>query len=100
MEVHIAGFDESSGRVDVSGIYTCIPHAATQPHALPLLFWILKIASLLIPQTGITLQRSFHVKLSKSSLYQSAGSREPLGVLEPGNTGSRLPFMEVILKEW
>ena len=41
------------------------PPAATQLHALSLLFWILKIDSLLIPQTGI-LQRSFHVKLSKS----------------------------------
>ena len=89
LELQTADLDESSfgGMMDVSGIHGCILTSASKLCALPLLSWILRIASSLIPGTG---EDACHVAevfpcQSEQIIVISFSSRKPLEVLEQGN---------------
>lgn len=62
------------------------------------LFWILKIALLLIPLDWYHITEVFPCE-AEQVIITSVSSRELLRCLSQGMTGSQLPFMEVNLRE-
>lgn len=73
--------------MNVSGIQVCMSRAAVQLHASPLLFWILRIASSLIPQSG---EDWYHITeifpcQAEQIIITSGSGSESLKVLEQGN---------------